>query len=160
MPVWLDVLALMLIGFIFIIIEVLIIPGFGVAGVVGIIGMGVACYLAFTALSPLAGGVVTVSSLALIIAMFKLLPRTRMWQHMRLSLTQNKADGYQVARPELQALTGKTGTAVTMLRPSGTALIDDLRYDVITDGEFIEKDQRIIVKHVDGNRIIVEQHRS
>jgi membrane-bound serine protease (ClpP class) len=57
----------------------------------------------------------------------------------------------------VSALTGKTGTALTQLRPSGKAKIDGEVYDVITQGDFIPKDAAIKVVKVKNNRIIVLQ---
>jgi len=57
--------------------------------------------------------------------------------------------------PGLQDLKEKTGKTLTILRPSGTVLIDSKHYDVVSDDEFIEKNQKIKVKDVQGNKIIV-----
>lgn len=52
-------------------------------------------------------------------------------------------------------LEGRTGTALTALRPSGTAEIDGERVDVITAGEFIERGQAVRVVRVRGSRVEV-----
>jgi membrane-bound serine protease (ClpP class) len=57
-----------------------------------------------------------------------------------------------VAKPEL--LNG-TGTALTQLRPSGTANINGQRVDVVTEGDLIERGTRIKVVAVEGARIVV-----
>ena len=53
------------------------------------------------------------------------------------------------------ALVGKEGLAQTALRPSGIALIEGKKTDVVTAGEQIEKGSRVKVFKVEGNRIIV-----
>jgi membrane-bound serine protease (ClpP class) len=50
---------------------------------------------------------------------------------------------------------GQTGTAITLLRPSGKAVFDDRRYDVVTRGEFLEKGTPIRVVTAKGARIVV-----
>jgi membrane-bound serine protease (ClpP class) len=50
---------------------------------------------------------------------------------------------------------GKTGIAASALRPAGKAKIDGELVDVVTLGDFIEKDARVRVLKVDGNRIVV-----
>ena len=57
----------------------------------------------------------------------------------------------------LEDYVGKTGVASTKLRPAGTALIESTRVDVVTTGDFIEKETEIVVVRVDGNRIVVEE---
>lgn len=155
MPVLLNIVCLFILGFCLILVEVVIIPGFGFAGVLGTISLGSACYIAFTSLSPVMGAIITLASLLMVFGLFKILPKTVLWQKTRLSLTQNKKMGYQVAMPELQDLKGKTGKTLTILRPSGTVLIDSKHYDVVSEDEFIEKDQDIMVLDVQGNKIIV-----
>jgi membrane-bound serine protease (ClpP class) len=50
---------------------------------------------------------------------------------------------------------GRTGTAITPLRPSGKAMIDERRYDVVTRGDFLEKGTPIRVVSAKGARIVV-----
>lgn len=157
MPLWFNIIALFVIGFFLIFMEVVIIPGFGLAGILGTIALGAACYNAFTGLSPVAGIITTIGSIITILALFKLLPKTSFWKKTRLTLTQRKSMGYQVASPDLKKLVNKTGVSLTMLRPSGVALIDKQHYDVITDSEFIEQDEKIIVAEVEGNKIVVKK---
>ena len=58
---------------------------------------------------------------------------------------------------DFSALVGKTGTADTVLRPSGRALIEGKIYTVDADNEFVDADKGIIVTRVRGNRIIVRK---
>ncbi|MDI6860712.1 MAG: NfeD family protein [Caldisericia bacterium] len=57
----------------------------------------------------------------------------------------------------MKNLSGKRGKVITTLRPSGTIEIDGKRYDAISLGEFIEKDSRVKVVKIEGNKIIVEK---
>ena len=59
-----------------------------------------------------------------------------------------------VDRPEL--LHG-TGTALTQLRPSGTASINGQRVDVVTEGGLIERGTAVKVVAVEGSRIVVRR---
>ena len=52
-------------------------------------------------------------------------------------------------------LNGRDGQALTQLRPSGTALIDGRRVDVVTEGGIVERGSSIRVVHVEGNRVVV-----
>jgi membrane-bound serine protease (ClpP class) len=52
---------------------------------------------------------------------------------------------------------GRTGTALTDLRPSGTARIDGARLSVVTAGEYIEQDSPVIVVQHEGSRIVVRR---
>ena len=50
---------------------------------------------------------------------------------------------------------GKTGTARTILRPAGVAEFEGVRLNVLTDGDFIDENAKIVVERVEGNRIFV-----
>jgi membrane-bound serine protease (ClpP class) len=58
------------------------------------------------------------------------------------------------ARPEL---VGKDGTAITDLRPSGTARIGEERIDVVTEGEYVAQGSRVQVVRSDGYRHVVRR---
>lgn len=58
---------------------------------------------------------------------------------------------------DYSALVGKTGTVTAALRPVGIALIEGERYNVETDGEFIAENTKIVVKYVEGVRIVVTE---
>ncbi len=60
-------------------------------------------------------------------------------------------------KPGTTDLTGATGTTVTPLRPSGTARINDKRYDVLTEGKMVESGKEVMVVKMDGSHIIVRE---
>jgi membrane-bound ClpP family serine protease len=72
-----------------------------------------------------------------------------------LKKSLSSADGVTSQAADLEGYLGKEGVAVTNLRPSGIALIDGRRLDVVSRGEYIEKNAPIIVSAVTGNQIIV-----
>jgi membrane-bound serine protease (ClpP class) len=52
---------------------------------------------------------------------------------------------------------GREGKSVTDLHPGGTAIIDGQRLDVVSRGEYIDRDKDIVVVEVTGNQIIVRE---
>jgi len=44
---------------------------------------------------------------------------------------------------------------LTDLRPSGSAIINNERIDVVTEGDYIERGNEIIVKKVEGSKVVV-----
>ncbi len=60
---------------------------------------------------------------------------------------------------DLNRLLSKTGVTLTQLRPSGIVRIDGHRYDVLTDGEFLDANTKVVVKRIEGNRIFVQASR-
>ena len=50
---------------------------------------------------------------------------------------------------------GEKGVVNKTLRPSGNAIFGDNTYDVVTEGEFIDKNESVIIIEIKGNRIVV-----
>ena len=69
-------------------------------------------------------------------------------------------EGYNSAAAEdYSEYLGQTGVALTVLRPAGTAMIENKRLDVVSVGDFIEVDVPIQVVNVEGSKIMVEKDR-
>jgi membrane-bound serine protease (ClpP class) len=73
--------------------------------------------------------------------------------YLEVSLEDSHADSMEANA----AHTGDTGVAMTLLRPSGKARIGDEIFDVITEGEFLEKGTPIIISEIRGNIVIVSK---
>jgi len=150
------------IGLALLVFEIFVIPGFGVAGVLGIISIsGGILFIFGRSYEPeeaiLWLSVSLIATVGLGIVAFYTLPKTRTWQQFVLSTTENSELGYQAPSVELENYTGKTGRAVTPLRPAGTAIIDGSRVDVVTEGNFISQDTPVKVVGVEGIRVIVQE---
>lgn len=72
----------------------------------------------------------------------------------------SEKSGVSTQKPGMENYTGREGMAVTDLHPSGIAIIDGKRLDVVTRGEYVEKSSEIIVLSVAGNRVIVGKKKS
>ncbi len=98
--------------------------------------------------------VLTVVSL---VAFFAYLPKSSAWKKVaeEMQRVQNPLGGAPALDP-LRFL-GRTGEALTALRPSGVADIDGVRVDVITEGDFLEPGASVLVTHIDGARIVVSE---
>ncbi|MEA3286746.1 MAG: NfeD family protein [Candidatus Marinimicrobia bacterium] len=152
-------------GIILLGVEAFVIPGFGLVGIAGIILM---IYAMFTMLLPAAptGADITAALWGLTIAiigglfglglMVKRMLKTKAWQKISLRESETVAAGYSGSLG-LESYVGKTGKALTSLRPAGTALVEGTRMDVVTLGDFIEKDTEITIVRIDGNRIVVDK---
>ena len=146
-------------GILLVFIELLILPGFGAAGIPGcllvLIGFSVAWreYDLQTALT--SSGITLVLVIPLAIIGLSLLRRTPVIQTFILNATENKEAGFQAPPSELASLVGKSGKTLTPLRPAGAALINGHRVDIVTQGEFVAPETDIEVILVEGSRVVV-----
>lgn len=153
----LSIVALFLVGVGLLTTEVFA-AGFGVLGIGGILTMVASIYLASptpeAATWSLIVAAVTIGVTLLIL--MRLGSRLPLFRKLTLQADEAKEKGY-VGIPNLRSLKGETGTALTPLRPAGTADVGENRVDVVTSGEFIAKGARIRVIEVEGRRVIVKK---
>lgn len=153
---------LFLLGLGLIALEVFVIPGFGVAGILGVTLMLGSIFFVFdkayefrTAVTWLSISVILSAGLVILAAFY--LPETQLFRRLALSTVMDTESGYHSSSTEdFQAYLGKSGTALTPLRPSGTARIANNRVDVVTVGDFIAQDSNIKVVSVEGPKVFVE----
>lgn len=150
---------LIALGILLVFIEILILPGFGAAGIPGIIifcvgvGMiwtneGVKTALMFTSIA-----LIFVIPIAIIL--LSLIRETSIGKTFILDAAESSDKGYHAAPRELTALVGKSGKTITPLRPAGVALINGQRVDIVTQGEFVKPETEIEVIQVEGSRVVV-----
>jgi len=157
-------LLLVSIGVLLLALEVFVLPGVTVAGIAGIValgaglgmtlvGAGATVSVVITALGRVAVSVLL--AMAGAFALFRVLPRLPFGRRLVLETGMDADRGYVSAPDSDHQWLGRTGAAVSPLRPAGMAQIDDTRVDVVSEGEFIDAGTPITVTRVDGNRIVV-----
>ena len=158
---------LFVLGLILIVFEIFVIPGFGVAGISGIILVFTALVLAlvgnihfdFSGLSlrQLFRAIMVVFAgigmgLALIIYMSSRIGKPGIFSRVALVSDQ---EGYVSVPMEPLTLVGQTGMASTVLRPSGKVRIGDQHYDAVSMKGFIEKGDEVVVKRYENFQLYV-----
>ena len=160
------------VGIILILVEVFAIPGFGVAGISGIIlvvaGLTLSLVgnvgLSFTGVGLRA---LSMSFFIVIIAIFlslimsfwisKKLFTTTIFGHLALDTEQHKEEGYTVSDKKYSGMIGKEGTAHSVLRPAGKVLIEEDIYDATALTGFIDKGSSVrVVKYETGQLFVVK----
>ena len=153
-------------GLALILLEVLVIPGFGIAGLGGIGLMIYGLYLLLLPDIPVGEEVLgqamdgfligLVGAVIGLVLLVKLMIKTKFWEQLTAPDTQKKEDGYSNTLG-WEALQGETGIADTDLHPSGWVRVKDQRIFVVSEGEFIEEGKEIKILSVDGNRVLVRE---
>lgn len=162
-------------GIILILVELFVIPGFGISGVIGII-------LAFTGLTlslidnivfdfghvdlgRIGTAVLTVVSGITGGFLLSLWAGSRVFgahkgpfRNFALQTVQEVSEGFVSIDNSLLRLKGCTGTAQTVLRPSGKVEIGGEIYDAVTTGAFIDKGRTILVAKVETTQLYVEEY--
>ena len=153
-------------GLALIVLEALVIPGFGVAGLGGFGLMIYGLYLLLLPDVPVGEEVLgqvmdgfligLVGAVIGLVLLAKLMIKTKFWEQLTAPDTQKKEDGYSNTLG-WESLKGETGIADTDLHPSGWVRVKDQRIFVVSEGEFIEEGKEIQILSVDGNRVLVRE---
>jgi membrane-bound serine protease (ClpP class) len=153
-------------GLVLIGIEAFALPGFGIAGVAGILAVVGGLSLALVGAGATVAIVIVALgrvAIALLVAMvggallLRFLPHLPFGKRLILARNMRAEEGYTSPPPEDEHWRGRRGTALSPLRPAGIAEIDGARVDVVSDGSFIDAGTAIVVARVDGNRIVVRR---
>ncbi len=162
-------IVLFVIGVILLVVELFIVPGFGFVGISGVLAiifsLGAALVgnvgLDFPELELISQAIWTLAitlilTILLISSLARYLPENRLFNKLVLSESTDTASGY-MTYTEHDDLVGLQGTALSTLRPAGTVLIEGKRYDVVSDGDFIDKGNEVKVVEVVGGKVIVSK---
>ena len=159
-------LLVILMGMLFLMLEAFVFPGFGVAGVVGIIFILWGLYLLLLPDVPVGEEVLSQASNGLIIGiigglvglvlLFRAMTKTKFWRDLTSPDIQKKEDGY-VASFGWEKLVGEEALTETDLHPSGWINVGNERVFALSEGNFIDKDVKVVILSVDGNRVVVRK---
>ena len=153
-------------GVILLVVEIFVIPGFGIAGVLGIVAILAGLVLSLVGAGDtsevvlMAAGRVVFSLLFALIAslvILRFLPRLPFGRRLILEAGLGAGHKHGSAPESDRRWLGKKGRASSPLRPAGIAEIEGERVDVVSDGEMVDAGQFVEVTRVDGNRIVVRQ---
>lgn len=148
-------------GILLIAVEVLVIPGFGVAGILGVAAVGFAVFRIFQDdFLAVFGWAALFGSVLLALALW-LLPNLRIASPLMLETRLGRStgpDGKTVTSGgPYDHLLGEAGTAASDLRPAGVARVHGERLNVVTEGDYVATGSNIEVIKVEGNRIVVRE---
>jgi membrane-bound serine protease (ClpP class) len=150
------ILFLYLVGLVLICFEVFV-PG-GILGAIGFFLIVGSIWIAFVQLGSVGGSYFLAGGLVLAMVSVYLVMRfgTKTGLSRKLFL-QSTEKGFRSTSKNLENLKGKTGISLTTLRPSGKALIDGGKVNVVSEGVFLSKGCKIKVVMVEGNRVVVRK---
>lgn len=152
----LPAVVMLIVGFVLVVVEMYI-PGIGVPGILGVLlllgGVWALKPTPFQALMIIVA-IVVLLCIALSVCIHSAskgrLSKSK-WVLRETATPQENADN------PLTYYVGMRGKALTVLRPAGMALVNDVKLNVVSDGDFIDADDEIVVTSVDGNRICVKK---
>jgi membrane-bound serine protease (ClpP class) len=152
-------------GILLILLEILVIPGFGISGISGIclifysfFKMLIGTYPTFEdyqfAYWGLSVGIITSFIIAVII--YNTFPKTELYKKLIPFTPQKSSEGFTISKG-FEKMVGQKGTVITDLRPSGKVEILGITYQALSHGDYIGKNENILVDGIDENQLLVKK---
>jgi membrane-bound serine protease (ClpP class) len=159
-----EVVILLAVGVILLLVEALILPGFGVAGILGAAAISASIVMSMIGSLPTTGDVLlalhVLGASVLIVflvgwQLLRHLPQDRRAQNLWHRTSMTRDEGYISSRSRTD-LVGTEGVALTDLRPSGTARFGSEQVDVVSIGPWVSVGTPIRIVAAEGYRHVVE----
>ncbi|MFC1525616.1 NfeD family protein [Candidatus Latescibacterota bacterium] len=149
--VWIWVLGLFVLGFILIVLDIFVTPGFDLVGVLGLVSVCAGIAYAYVELGAESARLAAILGLGSLATMAWLAYRHSPWQRLVLESRIGQSQSCDPVASASTVVAGQTGRTLTALRPSGRAQFGDTTADVVTEGDFIDKATEITVVRVAGH---------
>ena len=146
------IISLILVGLILIFAEVLIIPGVGVAGILGLLSMAGSCFYAFHEMGDTSGYIVTGVNAVLLLALVIYVLRAKTWKKMTL---ETNIDAKAVSEESSVVSVGDTGKSITRLAPMGSVRFGNMVVEVKTIEGMVDPGCDVEVVMIEDNKIYV-----
>ncbi len=151
---WTVVVILILVGILMLLLEILVIPGSGIAGVVGFGLMVAGIWLAYSRIGITAGNIALGATLGVSIIGLVLALRSKTWNKAMLS-TNIESRVRTIDNVNLKV--GDIGTTISRCAPMGKAEFDDIFYEVSAYSDFIDENVKVEIMKISGNKIFIKQ---
>lgn len=148
------VLTLVLLGIILLLIEIFLLPGFGIAGIGGIAMMGGGVFYAYSYIGSLAGTITLLLSVLLLGGGFFWLIKSKSLKKIALTTNINST----IDNSDLKKLSkGDLGITISRLNPIGRVMFDGVMIEGKSfTGEMIDEDTEVEVVSVDSFNVVVK----
>ena len=147
------IIAMIIFGLVLMFAEILLIPGVGVAGVLGIISMGGSCYYAFKEFDNTAGVIVLGVNVVLWTLLLIWVLRSKTWKKMALDTNITS----KVNVPEVVVAVGDKGIAATRLAPMGNVRFANHSLEVTAMEGMIASGVEVEVVLIDDKKVYVRE---
>ena len=148
------VVILLVLGIVFLLLEIFLFPGISVAGIAGAAFTGVAVWYAFSHLGNVAGSITLFGGVVLMGVAIWAFMKSKALDKMSL---RTNVTGRVDEIDELKIKVGDTGTTLSRLAPMGKIKINGTVVEAKTDNEFLDPNTEVIVKEVYKTNVLVEK---
>jgi len=150
---WTIIAVLIVVGFLFLLLEILVLPGTNIAGIIGFVLIAIGVWQAYVVYGALAGSLTLAGSIVFSVISLYYSLKSGTWA--KASLKKKIDSKVNLVDPQKIKI-GDTGKAVSRLVPMGKALINDEYFEVKTRGKYVDAGTEIQVINIEFNKITVK----
>jgi membrane-bound ClpP family serine protease len=150
---WWIVILLIIIGIAMLVLEITVIPGAGVAGIIGFLMMVGGIWFAYTRIGFFEGNIVLISTFVINIVGITFTLRSKTWK--KAMLKTEITSKVNVVDPDNFSV-GDKGVTIGRCAPMGKALINGSYLEVSALSDFIDEDSEIEIIRISGNKIYIK----
>ncbi|NOR86707.1 MAG: hypothetical protein GQ527_03770 [Bacteroidales bacterium] len=148
---WLLISLLIMSGLILLILEILVVPGTTVVGIIGFILMSVGIWYSFTSHGVMEGSLVLSATGLITFAAIYYSLKSKTWERAKLHATIDS----KVNTEADQLNIGEVGQTISRINPMGKAIFNNEFYEVSSFGEMIDENLEIKIVDIKGSKITV-----
>lgn len=146
-------IALVVIGLLFLLLEILVIPGTTVAGIIGSALIVIAIWQSYARFGSETGIIFLGSVIVLSVLTLYFSLKGRTWKRLMLnSEVEGKVDHFEKYRPQV----GDEGVTISRLSPMGKARFNDDYFEVKSYSGYVDPNTEVVIKKIEHNSIIVK----
>lgn len=148
------VITLLVLGIIFFLIELFLLPGFSIAGIVGLLFVGGSIYYAYAFIGTTAGTITLIGGIVLFVIAIWIFMRSRALEKMSL---KTDIDGKMEPLKGLEIKVGDVGKTMSRLAPMGKVRVNGAVMEAKTNDDFIDPDVEIVVMEIYNTNVLVKR---
>ncbi len=149
---WTVIIVLLLLGMLFLLLEILVFPGTSVAGILGFALIVIAVWQTYSTHGSTAGHFTLAGTAVLSIVSVYFALKSNTWKKAALNAEINS----RVNLIDEKIKPGQEGRSVSRLAPLGKALINDEYFEVRSESSFVDPDVDIVITRIEDNKIYVK----
>ena len=150
---WTIIAVLIIVGFLFLLLEILVLPGTNIAGILGFVLIGIGVWQAYAVYGGTAGTITLGGTMVLSVLFLYYALKSKTWK--KASLKKEITSKVNVIDTD-NIKVGDQGITISRINPMGKAKINNEYFEVSSSGGFIDENTEIEVTHLNHNKITIK----
>ncbi len=150
---WTVIITLILTGILLLMLEILVIPGTGLAGFIGFFAMASGIWFAYSREGTSAGNVTLVSTVVLNVVAVVVALRSKTWKKAQL---QSAINSKAISDDAASLQPGQRGKTISRCAPMGKIFINGKYFEADAGTRYISQGEEIEIEKVEGKKIYIK----